>query len=795
MADFGEIIDKFIAILLAIFEALSPDLVSRNVNSVENSFSGFGDFPSTTARWTTFTTSTFSSSSTEAPLTFVALLNGTRFPDFSANVCQSDFCRDYADSATFTLNTDVDPCDDFYAFACTGTSKITSSDDRRENVDQRPVETGRNGLSSVPTQLRNRTFTRLRGLLESNAPTESQSASKARQIYKACLNSGPGSEPANVDSLRLILSQVIGGWPLITPTWNASAFDLYRSLATAKSLGFDALFQWGVAENPDDPSRNTINLGEAVLGLASPDFYNSDSAASIRQAYRELIGNVASLLVGDNSTVNTLDVRDLVDLETKLANETSIAVNSTTKNLMSISAFIRQYEPTSRLGRELLNLFKTVLKGVRLDNSLTASSVINVENPTFFQLLGSQLGTVERLGVDGKRVLANYIGWNIVFTQLPLLGSAYRRALQTFATSAGVIVELDGTGGLGKPKWQECVEFVNGKMGNAVGALYVREFVPPEAKAKVMDIIAMVKNAALQYVTGATWLDLPDKTAAIEKLQAVVDYVGYPDFIVDNITLLDAYYDEISVADSHFDNMQKLSRFALHQQLRKLGGQNGRNIDNDTSPATVNAFYYYDKNLIALFAGLMQQPFFNMDAPDYVNYAGIGYLYAHEVTYVFQEKGSKSNGSGLPVAGWSATTLNAYRALVNSLRSQYRTFPPTRTLLPTVSPEDSDLVADNLALQFVLTAYRSNHTTPEQALPKLEQFSADMQLLLSFAHNWCEASAESTKGSLRSSASLSLQTYSKRLRVDIPLVNLPDFSDIYKCDLNSQIGSSRKVLL
>ena len=57
------------------------------------------------------------------------------------------------------------------------------------------------------------------------------------------------------------------------------------------------------------------------------------------------------------------------------------------------------------------------------------------------------------------------------------------------------------------------------------------------------------------------------------------------------------------------------------------------------TPQTVNADYYPNKNEIVFPAGILQPPFFNLDADDAVNYGAIGMVIGHEMTHGFDNHG------------------------------------------------------------------------------------------------------------------------------------------------------------
>ena len=86
--------------------------------------------------------------------------------------------------------------------------------------------------------------------------------------------------------------------------------------------------------------------------------------------------------------------------------------------------------------------------------------------------------------------------------------------------------------------------------------------------------------------------------------------------------------------------MKKASKFEVNFMMDKLN----RPVDKDEwymTPQTVNAYYNPTTNEICFPAGILQYPFFDMEADDAFNYGAIGVVIAHEVTHGFDDQGSQ----------------------------------------------------------------------------------------------------------------------------------------------------------
>lgn len=111
-------------------------------------------------------------------------------------------------------------------------------------------------------------------------------------------------------------------------------------------------------------------------------------------------------------------------------------------------------------------------------------------------------------------------------------------------------------------------------------------------------MIANLKTAFKTLVDEATWMDDVTKGYAREKVDFMSEFVGYPDWILDNAAL-EAYYAGVELAiDTHFANVQNAYTALNKKDFETLRGPTDRERWN-TPPSIVNAFYEPQLNSIS----------------------------------------------------------------------------------------------------------------------------------------------------------------------------------------------------
>ena len=94
------------------------------------------------------------------------------------------------------------------------------------------------------------------------------------------------------------------------------------------------------------------------------------------------------------------------------------------------------------------------------------------------------------------------------------------------------------------------------------------------------------------------------------------------------------------------------------------------------TPQTVNAYYNPRMNEIVFPAGILQPPFFDLDADDAVNYGGIGAVIGHEIGHGFDDQGSQYDGDGNLNNWWTDEDRAAFEQRTDKLVAQYDAFEP-----------------------------------------------------------------------------------------------------------------------
>src|SRR6266478_1105579 len=153
------------------------------------------------------------------------------------------------------------------------------------------------------------------------------------------------------------------------------------------------------------------------------------------------------------------------------------------------------------------------------------------------------------------------------------------------------------------------------------------------------------------------------KKQAQEKLQGMVNKIGYPDQWRD--------YSSVRITRDDFaGNPSRAIDFESKRQLAKIGKPLDRG-EWGMTPPTVNAYYNAQMNDINFPAGVLQPPLFDVKLDDAPNYGDTGGTIGHELTHGFDDEGSQFDAKGNLKNWWTKSDREKFEARTQCVEDQY----------------------------------------------------------------------------------------------------------------------------
>ncbi|XP_043280868.1 endothelin-converting enzyme homolog isoform X2 [Venturia canescens] len=677
--------------------------------------------------------------------------------------CLTEHCVTVAASIINGIDRTINPCDDFYEYACGGWIK------------KNPIPDGKSTWGTF-TKLEQENQLVVKNVLEK--PIEemkSKAERKAKLYYLSCMDANETIEALGGQPLLDLLDNV-GGWN-ITGKFNVSRWTLQRSMHVLQNVyNMGGLFSWAVNEDDRNSSIHIIQIDQGGLTLPTTDNYlNKTEHGKILVAYLDYMTKIGVLLGGEENETRR-QMQAVIDFETRLAEITTPQEERRDEeklyNRMSISD-LQRLAPFMSWVEYFTNATRLVNKKVN-----SKAMIVNFA-PEYFEKLARVVQEYNKTDT-GKTVLNNYLVWQTVRSLTAFLSKPFREAYK------GLRKALIGSEGR-EEQWRYCVSDANNVMGFAIGAMFVREVFHGKSKTKAEEMINEVREAFTKNLKNLDWMDAETRMSANEKAIAITDMIGFPYFIL-NPNELDERYRELSIRQNeYFLNNIRVNKYTLKKNLEKLD----QPVNKTTwimSPPTVNAYYTPTKNQMVFPAGILQSPFYDMENPISLNFGGIGVVMGHELTHAFDDQGREYDLHGNLHQWWNNATIERFKNRTECIVDQYsdyeiqgRRVNGRQTL--------GENIADNGGLKAAYHAYLSMPKSYDDQMPLPGLNLTHRQLFfLSFAQVWCSAVTSEAIG-------LQIEKDSHcppKYRVIGPLSNLPEFATEFNCPKGSKMNPVQK---
>ncbi|XP_048581157.1 endothelin-converting enzyme homolog [Nematostella vectensis] len=684
-------------------------------------------------------------------------------------VCTTKECVRTASAIISAMDEKVDPCHDFYMFACGGWKRD------HPIPDDEPYWT-------QFIQLTEENFKVIRRLIESRATRKkyqhNPTLEKVFAYYDSCVDTNAIND-AGLTPLTQII-ETYGSWNITVDGWMGEWSMVERLAAMQRDLKIKPLISISVGADFHNSSVNRIMIDQTNHYITRESYLsNSSYNIPVRKAYFQLMLDIAGILGAEKNQEVVTQFQEIIDFEQELA-KISLP-NSFRVELSQMFTRMTVRQLSNETGNQLDWL--TLLRFIFQDSGYQ----INEDEEVLVFAIDSMRKLVNLTVNTPKRVIRNYMMWQVVVNLFKYLGNRFQWPFRSFN------MVVSGSSGATSSQWQKCLNEMSdnrNEISYPLGLLYVDEKFQKESREKVTSLINDLRESFISNLQSLDWMDGETKAKATEKARAIRQNIGYPDYIMDTEELNKRLNQLQTTNSSYFKNILNLREFSVSRNLQRLRVP----VDKSrwiVAPHIVNAFYDRVTNKISFPAGILQPPFFDLDFPRVVSYGGIGIVVAHEITHGFDSNGRKYNKVGDLYNWWSNSSNDGFVNKSQCFVDQYSSIQAYGTYLNGKQTLGEN-IADNGAIKQAFMAYKTwvKQHGEEPLLPGLN-YTNDQLFFISAAQVDC--------GSIRPQTArkkIELGTHTLDYwRVLMEMANSYDFSSAYNCPVGSRMNPKKKCEL
>ena len=482
--------------------------------------------------------------------------------------------------------------------------------------------------------------------------------------------------------------------------------QILNEIATQRVKGVGGvLFGFSVEQDDKNVNAYISALRQGGLSLPDRDYYLKSDARSesIREAYLSYIADMFKLVGDDEATAKT-KANAIMGLETGLAKVQMSRVDlrdpKKTYNKFSVAEFTKTTPGFD-------------WKGMLTSMKVSSADSIVVNNPAFFKTADALFSAVP---IETWKA---YLQWAVIKSKAAYLSSAFINRQFQFSKVLSGQKEIT-------PRWQRMSSMVDNLIGELIGQLYVQKYFNEAAKQRMLALVKNVQQTFADRIQRLDWMSDSTKQKAMDKLNAIVNKIAFPD-------KWEKYEGVVIKRNDLIGNIESVNVWAYN----KMVGRMGQPVDKTEwgmTPPTINAYYNPTNNEIVFPAGILQFPFFDFGADDAVNYGGVAAVIGHELTHGFDDQGRQYAADGNLKEWWTSSDDEKFKARAQLVVNQYNAYTVNDSLHVNGELTLGENLADLGGLNIAYEAFKK--TEQGKSDKKIDGFTPDQRFFLGWAQVW-----------------------------------------------------------